>query len=91
MKKQKESLDTTDNKNYSSQEFIHVEGTPFTIVREEKNYFGIIGEHRITENYDNEKEIRNELVKITWDRIIQVIWAVSNKFNKINLKELENE
>ena len=88
---QKESSDTTDNKNYSNIEFRALEGTPFTIVKDEKGYYGVIGTHRVTEMYDDYLTCETELVEITWDRLIQVIWAVVDKFTKININEkLEN-
>lgn len=88
MKQQEESLDTTDNKNYSNElEFIKIENTPFTIVRQEKEYFGLIGEHRITESYEDLETCEKEIKEITWDRIVQVIWAITEKYNKIKLEE----
>lgn len=88
MKQQEELLDTTDNKNYSTDlEFKIIENTPFTIVRQDKEYFGLIGEHRITESYDNIEKCENEVKEITWDRIVQVIWAITEKYNKIKLEE----
>jgi len=72
--------------------FTHIEGTPFTIVKENSEYFGIIGNHRITESYSDEETLKEEIQKITWDRILQVIWAVTEKFkNYEQLKETENE
>lgn len=88
LKLQEDLLDTTDNKNYSNElEFIKVDNTPFTIVRIKKEYFGLIGEHRITEKYDTLDEIQEVIEKITWDRIVQVIWAITEKYNKIKLEE----
>ncbi len=87
MKQQDELLNTTDNKQLM--EFIKVDNTPFTIVKHENVYYGVIGNHRITEGYDSEKEIKKELEKINWDRLVQVIWAIVNKFK--NLKTEENE
>lgn len=83
LKQQEESLNITDNKNYSKDlEFINVANTPFTICKKDKEYFGLIGEHRITEMYDKLEVLEKEIQAITWDRLIQVIWAVSEKFAK---------
>jgi hypothetical protein len=88
---QEESSNTTDNQNYSNIEFRALEGTPFTMVKDEKGYYGVIGTHRVTELYENEEECITEVTAITWDRLIQVIWAVVDKFTKVNINEkLEN-
>ena len=87
MKQQGDTLDTMDNKDFSNLEFITIENTPFTIVKEDKNYFGIIGNHRITESYNNKEELKKDLTEITWDRIVQVVWAIAEKYKNINLKK----
>ncbi len=87
LKQQEELLNTTDNKNYSKLEFEIIENTPFTIVKEENTYFGLIGNHRITNGYDDKEQLKQDITKITWDRIVQVIWAVAEKYKNIDLKE----
>ena len=83
-KLQEGSLDTTD-KQISLK---IIENTPFAIVTEKGQNFGVIGKHRITESYEKIEELEEELKKIDWDKIVQVIWAVVKQFN---LKEKENE
>jgi hypothetical protein len=87
-KEQLDTLNTTDNKNYLT-EFKNIENTPFTIVKDETGYYGVIGNHRITEEaYESEEECTKEVIDINWNRLIQVIWAVTEKFTKIEtLKE----
>jgi len=63
-----------------------IENTPFTIVEMNKEYFGVIGSHRITEMYESKEECEKNLKEITWDRLTQVIWAVVEKF-KHNLEK----
>jgi hypothetical protein len=62
-------------------------------VRQENKYYGVIGNHRLTEEYSNLEELREDLLKITWDRLTQVIWAVVEKFKVDNekIKELLKE
>lgn len=81
---QEELLDTMDNKNSYNLEFEEVKNTPFTIVKKENDYFGVIGEHRITEMYENKEELIKNLTEFSWDRVSQVIWAITEKFNKNN-------
>jgi len=75
------TLEETDiNKDYSNE--FKTEAlleTPFTLIQEKGLWFGVIGKHRITEYYDNKEELKKDLEKITWDRLIQVIWAVTEK------------
>lgn len=84
MNTQEELLDTMDNKNSYNLEFEEVKNTPFTIVKKENDYFGVIGEHRITEMYENKEELIKNLTEFSWDRVSQVIWAITEKFNKNN-------
>jgi len=85
-----ELLDKVDSSN--ELKFETIEGTPFTVVNENNEYFSIIGNHRITETFLSKEICIEETKKITWDRIVQVIWAVATKINDINnLKPKENE
>ena len=83
-------LDRKDSLNETK--FEQIEGTPFTVVEEGKEFFSIIGNHRITETFLSKEICIEETKKITWDRIVQVIWAISSKIEKINqLNKKENE
>ena len=86
---QNESLDTTDNNNYSNMplEIEALENTPFTLVRDKKEWFGVIGNHRITESFDDKESLIKEVQEITWDRLVQVIWAICKKFETIKKEE----
>ena len=85
-----EVLDKQDSGN--NIEFTHIEGTPFTVVYENDEYFSIIGNHRITETFFDKEICIEETKKITWDRIVQVIWAVNNKIESINkLNKVKDE
>jgi hypothetical protein len=69
-------------------EFTNVENSPFTIVRQEDKYYGVIGNHRLTDSYDNLEDLKEDLLEISWNRLTQVIWAVVEKF-KINNEEIK--
>lgn len=81
-----EILDKQDSGN--ELEFTNLENTPFTIVKQNGLYYGLIGNHRITESYLEKKVLEEEIQKITWDRLLQVIWAVTEKF-KMNKEQIE--
>ena len=57
-----------------------VENTPFSIVEENGEFFSVIGNHRITEYFQSKEELERDLNVITWDRVTQVIWAITKKF-----------
>jgi hypothetical protein len=67
-------------------EFTNIENTPFTIVRQKKEYYGLIGNNRITESFDTFEKCEKSVTEITWDRLVQVMWTIANKF-----KTVENE
>lgn len=62
--------------------FEEVKDTPFTIVEQEGKYFGVLGQHRITEVFEEKTKLQTELKKVNWNKVVQVIWAVAEKFNK---------
>jgi len=84
------SVETLDNKNSNSEIFTHeqVEETPFTIIKHDEKYFGVLGNHRITQLFETKEECEADLKDINWNRVMQVIWAVVEKFTKININDL---
>lgn len=93
LKSQQELSNTTDNKN-SLIDIEVLENTPFGIVTIEGKSFGVIGQNRITEEYEDIKKLKKDLGKIDWNKITNVIWSVCNLYWKgkiINDKTKENE
>jgi hypothetical protein len=84
------SVETLNNKNSNSEIFTHeqVEETPFTIIKHDEKYFGVLGNHRVTQIFDTKEECEADLKDINWNRVMQVIWAVVEKFTKININDL---
>lgn len=74
------NVDQQDKGDYTYK-IEHVKGTPFSIIEKDGNYFGTIGNHRITDLYDEKKELEKNLKKTDWDKIVQVIYAVVEQFN----------
>lgn len=93
LKLQQELSNTTDNKN----SLIDIEvlgNTPFGIVTIEGRSFGVIGQNRITEEYEDVEKLKEDLAKIDWNKITTVIWSVCDLYWKgkmINDKKQENE
>lgn len=79
-----------DNNEYGNEELIkreQIKDTPFTIITTEKNSFGVMGEYRVTEELKNVEEVKKELEKITWNRIIQVMMILGEIKEKQNNKK----
>ena len=87
--KEQTSADTTDNKGFL---YEAIENTPFSLCYNEGKWFGLLSNKRLTEFYDDKDECIKDVSAMTWDRIVQVIWVISEKMNEINnLKLKENE
>jgi hypothetical protein len=82
LKEQQDMLDTMDNKK--SFEVKEIENTPFTIIKDDNKYFGVIANNKITEDYTTEKECLEELLKVDWNRITQVIVTIVEKLTNKN-------
>ena len=93
LKLQQESSNTTDSKN-SLIDIKVLEETPFGTVTIEGKSFGVIGQNRITEEYEDVEKLKEDLAKIVWNKITNVIWNVCDLYWKgkmINDKIKENE
>ena len=80
----------TTLENTSSTDYIEpVEGTPFTIIKGENDlYFGVCGDIRVSELYENKEELRENLKnEFSWERITNVIVAIAKRINKIEENE----
>ncbi len=62
----------------------NVKDSPFEIITIEKESFGVMGEYRITEKHKTIAKVKEELEKITWNRIVQVIMILNEVQTKIN-------
>ena len=79
------SLENTSSTDY----FEPVEETPFTIIKGENDlYFGVCGDIRVSELHENKEELRKNLkTDFSWERITNVIVAISKRINKIEENE----
>ena len=50
-----------------------------------------MGEHRITEVKGKPIEVKEELEKMSWDRIIQVIMIVTEKLSVLNQEKQKKD
>lgn len=82
-----QDANTLDKQDFSSK-VEKVENTPFTIIEDEGEFFGVLGNHRLTQKYKYKKDCVADLEDITWNRIVQVIWVVAEKLKQ--KEEIEN-
>lgn len=61
-----------------------VENTPFEIIsiNEQNEHFATLGEYRLTERYKTAEAAEQEVSKITWNRVIQVMMIINEKLKK---------
>lgn len=61
-----------------------VKDSPFEVIGlvEKKEYFATLGEYRITEVYNTEKKAVDQVKKMNWNRVIQVVMILIEKLNK---------
>ncbi len=60
-----------------------VKDTPFTIITIEGESFGVMGEYRVTEKYDSAVKAESEVRKVTWNRMVQVMLILGEKFKTV--------
>lgn len=79
------------NSNKELYEKTHIKDTPFVVIRDtEKGVsYGVMGKYRMTEEYIDHLDCIEELTKITWNRIIQVIMCLNH--DQENLNKLINK
>ena len=55
-----------------------IKDTPFLVIYnpDKKLAFGVFGQYRITKDFENPEEVKNELTNMTWDKIITVMSLV---------------
>lgn len=94
----KESAKEAHKQQFNSTELIerhHIEDSPFMVItnNEDGLSYGIMGKYRMTELFSSKEECIEEMSKITWNRIIQVIICLNHDqqskdelINKLNEK-----
>ncbi len=64
-----------------------IEDTPFTIVTTTEGSFGTMGPWRLTHVYKDEEQCKRDLVAVTWNRIVQVIGLITEKYINVKIEE----
>jgi len=63
-----------------------IKDSPFHVITIEGQSFGVMGDYRLTEKSNSARKVKEELKKITWNRIVQVIMLLDEVKSKINNK-----
>lgn len=92
--KSEELNEQTSVNTMDKQEFLfkyhELENSPFTIIEQDNKFFGVIGDKRVTEQFNTLEEAKEVTLSINWDRITQVIWCIVEKVKEMQ-KLNENE
>ena len=57
-----------------------IKDSPFTLISVDGLHFGAMGQHRITEKFRDKVALRKDLKKFTWNRLIQVMMILQDRF-----------
>lgn len=88
LKQEVTQMNVKEVDNKESSELINrekVKDSPFDIITINDESFGVMGDYRITEKGTRD-EIKKELEKITWNRLIQVIMILNELKEKLTTK-----
>ena len=85
-------LDNTNNtdllskneKNTKLVEFKEVKGTPFTLAKQNEEWYILLGKCRLSEGYGTEKEGEKEAKRVCWNKIMQVISVIITEEKELN-------
>lgn len=68
------------NSNYELIERIEIEDTPFTAIRNDKEWFLTMGKYRLTEPLQSLKEVKENAEKSDWFRVMQIIGIMIEEY-----------
>lgn len=83
---------TMDKQESSSKKLVEINevpNTPFAIVREEKIYTVILGQHKISPPFDNKKDAEKYSKKFDWEILMQVVAVMIEKYKQV--EEIYNQ
>ena len=79
------------NPDYSNNEELikrlSIKDSPFEVITKDGESFGVMGNYRLTEPGKDAETIKEELEKITWNRIIQVVMILDEIKKKLTKDE----
>lgn len=82
--------ETSSQKNEQIVEYKQLKGTPFTLVRQNEDYFLVMGDNRLTEPTKTEEETMEKLESEKWMIIFTVVAIVSDKIRAKIIGDIRN-
>jgi hypothetical protein len=80
------------NPDYSENEELiqrlSVENSPFEVITTKGESFGVMGNYRLTEPGKDAEAIKQDLEKITWNRVIQVVMILEELKSKLKQEKV---
>lgn len=78
------NVENTNNVDSSSElvEMVKVEDTPFTLIRQEKDWYVTIGKYRISEKIGSKEEAMEDAKRVDWERVMQVCGIMIENYNE---------
>lgn len=86
-KQQSQNSEKEIDKQNSTFEVKELENTPFSIIKKDNKFFGVMGSNRLTDFKENEEDIINELSNLNWDLVIKVVAILVEYYINLNKKE----
>ncbi len=77
-------MNIVEEKNVENTELVkrhEMEDSPFIVVETRGEFFGAMGNYRLTEMYEDLEECKRSLSEFTWNRVIQVMMLLNEKLN----------
>lgn len=79
------NVNQTNNNDLNSNELKRieeVEGTPFTVVKDNELYYILLGKYRLSEEYLIKEIAIQDAKTMNWNRIMQVIGVMIQEYKK---------
>ena len=73
-----------NEKNTKLVEFKQVKETPFTLAKQNEEWYILLGKYRLSEGYETEKEAEKEAKRVCWNKIMQVMSVIITEEKQLN-------
>ncbi len=62
-----------------------IEDSPFIVIETRGQFFGAMGNYRLTEMFDDLEMCKRDVQSMTWNRVVQVMMLLNEKLNSNNI------
>lgn len=85
------NVNQIDKENSSKEEKlierINLDNTPFTMVKENGKWFGLMGDYKMTEDLEKMEDVKKLLEKPNWNIIVGLVTAIVHLHTRMNKGE----